>query len=206
MPVGQGDLDRVELAERPAYGGLGGAQPPDEVVLGAGAEAAQPAPDQLAVAGLGRVVVDRRAEPLLGQRPPRPRDAPVALVAAAEDLAGRRRACRAPVARSGSCRRRTCRAPSPAAGRAAGSARAARRWWPGRPRPARRRIGVERAVEPDVAALGDARGPRPPWPAGCAAAGPPAPRHSPTPCGSSSRGKVNSVRRMASCLTTVRSS
>ena len=89
----QRHLHGAELAQRPAYGGLGRAEPPDEVSLRAGTERAQPARHESQVAR--RRVVRRPSlpQPLLGQRPARPRDAPVARVGTAQDAArGRHRA------------------------------------------------------------------------------------------------------------------
>ena len=171
-----------ELAQRAAYGGLGRAQPPDEVGLGAGPEGAQPAPDQTRVAGLRLGVSHRLAQPLLGQRPARPRASPAPVVGAAHDLAGRSRACPAPGARSGSCRRSPC----PGRARAAGPGRESRSRSSAvvaGPSSARRAQHLRRTCGSSQASpsLGDARWPRPPWRAGCAAARRPAPRHSPTP-------------------------
>ena len=86
-PESSDDRDRAEVGQGTAYGGLGGAEPPDQVGLGAGTEPGQPAADQLGVAvGLGagpRLL----PQPVGHRRPPRPGDPPVAAVDAAHDLA-----------------------------------------------------------------------------------------------------------------------
>ncbi len=84
----QGHLDRGHIRQRTAYGALGRPQPPHQVGLGAGAEGAQPATDQGRVALLDRCRRGDLGEPVLHERPPRPREPPVLGVAAPHDVGG----------------------------------------------------------------------------------------------------------------------
>ena len=202
--VREGHLDGAELAQGPAYGGLGRSQPPDEVVLGAGPEAAQPAADQLEVTRLGGRLGHRLPQPLLGERPPRPRRAPVALVAAPEDTGpGGQRAEHAGGDREAAAVGLARRELQPSRERRDRLAQLGGGGGPGLGQGPQDR-GVH-PVEPHLAALGDAvrldllgqPGVQLPGPRGREAL--------PHTSGSRSRGKVNRVRRIASCLTTERS-
>ena len=201
-PPRERHLHGAELTQRPAYGALGRAEPPDEVGLRAGTERAQPALDEGQVARRGtrpasagspsqssvRIHCGRetRQSPALAPRTIRP-------VAASVPRQPRRDRER--------CRRTSCPARAPGAAPAPGSARAARRWSRARPRPgprAPRPTSGPARLSPSLAS----RCSRPPWPAGCAAV--PATRAEALPhtAGSRSRGKAKRVRRIASCLTT----